>query len=870
MKIQISRRKFLLQATAASGASLLAAAGAAATPGKTAGKPAGSSRPTRVEFQQALEYDALVRRPVYQAKITPNWFAGNTQFWYRTDMVESRHRFVRVDAVRGVREAAFDHARLASGLSRATGKTYEADRLPFTAIQYMPEGQKIQFTADGSAWQCDLASYLCTQILVSEIIPPAAASQNDMPSEENTDAAPAAEEWTAPDRTRTAFIKDGNLWLRVQGGAETALTQDGSLDQPYDLADWSPSSRTLTAYRIDPKAIQPVYLIESTPPDGGTRGVLHQHEYAQPGDPFPLYEMWVFDTSLGLGVKAQVAKIEVGSTPDLHWREDGRTFLFERPDRGHQFFQVIEITVATGQSRVIVDERAKVFINTSNVYTHYTPNAAEVLYASEMDGWRHLYRYDAVRGGLENQVTRGAWVVRAVDRVDDDAKQIWFQASGKNPGEDPYLIHHYRVNFDGTGLVALTEGNGTHSVQYSPDHVYLIDSYSRADQPPVHVLRKTADGSLVCALETADISALTTGGWRPPEVFSAKGRDGTTDIWGLVFRPLHFDPSKKYPVIENIYAGPQDSFVRKTFAVRDSMQSLAELGFIVIQCDGMGTRNRSKAFHNVCWHNLKDAGLPDRIAWIKALGAKEAACDTGQVGIYGTSAGGQNSTGALLFHPEFYKVAVSACGCHDNRIDKQWWNEQWMGYPVGPWYADNSNITHAANLRGKLFLMVSELDTNVPPESTLRLTAVLQRAGKDYDLLVNIGQDHGDGGAYGERRRRDYFVRHLLGVEPPDRNVPTPPLAPIILTPRAVSEETLAQGEGGADTSIEFRNQTSRAISLFWLPGDGTRKPYGDVAAGERRTIHTFSDHYWLVTTKVGLPLAVFVGDDHPGIAEIY
>ncbi len=254
---------------------------------------------------------------------------------------------------------------------------------------------------------------------------------------------------------------------------------------------------------------------------------------------------------------------------------------------------------------------------------------------------------------------------------------------------------------------------------------------------------------------------------------------------------------------------------------------------------------------------------------MKALAAKYPSCDTDRVGIYGTSAGGQNSTGALLFHPEFYKVGVSSCGCHDNRIDKQWWNEQWMGYSVGPWYADSSNIVHAANLRGKLLLMVGELDTNVPPESTLRLTGALQQAGKDYDLLVNIGQDHGDGGAYGERRRRDYFIRHLLGVEPPDRNVPTAPLAPIFLKPRSVSEESLAQGTGGADTSIEFRNETSHTILLFWLPGDNSRKPYGEIAPGSRRILHTYSDHFWLVTVKDGPPVAVFVGEDHPGIAEI-
>lgn len=854
-----------MRAAAISGASLLAVSGAGAAPVKSTARGKGPRpyRPNRAEIAQAFaqqgEYDVLTRHPVYQATLMPHWFGDNTAFWYRTDFAQGKHRFVRVDAVQGVRAAAFDHTKLAAGLSAAAGKTYTADRLPLTAFDYAPEGKAITFQAAGKFWTCDLTTYICTS----------AAKPADTPTAEKPAPKEDRPEGASPDGTRMAFVKDHNLWLRdAQTGQETALTQGGTEQHPYEQPSWSPNSRTLAAFQIDPAAILPVYMVESSLKAGGTRGVLHQHEYAQPGDPLPLYELWTFDTAAGTGVKAQADK-QYGGAPDLNWRDDGRTLLFENRDRGHQFFQVVEITVATGQARVIVDDRTKPFINTSNVYTHYTPNAAGVIYATEMDGWRHLYYYDAVETKPPILLTPGDWVVRGVDRVDDDARHLWFQGSGRNPGEDPYLIHHYRVSYDGTGFVALTEGNGTHSVQYSPDNAYLIDSYSRADLPPVHTLRKAADGSLVCALETADISALTAAGWKAPEVFSAKGRDGVTGIWGIVFRPANFDPAQKYPVIENIYAGPQDSFVRKTFSVRDSMQSLADLGFIVVQCDGMGTRNRSKAFHNVCWHNLKDGGFPDRILWHRALAAKYPYCDTSRVGIYGTSAGGQNSTGALLFHPEFYKVAVSSCGCHDNRIDKQWWNEQWMGYPVGPWYAESSNIDNAANLRGKLLLMMGDLDTNVPPESTLRLTGALQKAGKDYDLLVNIGQDHGDGGAYGERRRRDYFVRHLLGVEPPDRNIPVPPPAPVVLPVRPVSDESLVAGGGGSDTTIEFRNGTKGPVSLFWLPGDGTRKSYGTVGPGANREMHTYSGHWWLVTTEGGTPLAVFVGEDHPGIANI-
>jgi dipeptidyl aminopeptidase/acylaminoacyl peptidase len=366
-------------------------------------------------------------------------------------------------------------------------------------------------------------------------------------------------------------------------------------------------------------------------------------------------------------------------------------------------------------------------------------------------------------------------VVRGVDRIDEAGRQVWFRASGMNPGQDPYFVHYYRVNFDGTGLVALTEGNGSHTVQYSPDRKYLIDTYSRVDMAPVHELRRAADGKQVCELERADISELQARGWEPPEVFVAKGRDGTTDIWGIISRPRNFDPTKLYPVIEQIYAGPQGSFVPKTFSPVSRFANLTSLGFIVVQMDGMGTANRSKAFHDVCWKDLKDAGFPDRILWHKAVAAKYPYYDLSRVGITGGSAGGQNATAGVLFHPDFYKVAVAGCGCHDNRMDKASWNEQWMGYPVGPQYAACSNVENAHRLRGKLLLIVGEMDTNVPPESTLRVVDALVKANKDFDMLVVPGAGHGMGGAYGTRRLQDFFVRHLHGVEPPDRNAVRPP-----------------------------------------------------------------------------------------------
>ncbi len=340
-----------------------------------------------------------------------------------------------------------------------------------------------------------------------------------------------------------------------------------------------------------------------------------------------------------------------------------------------------------------------------------------------------------------------------------------------NKGEDPYFLHFYRINFDGTNMIPLTPASGYHDIVSSPDHKYYVDLWSRVDLPTEGVLRRTSDQSVVMNLEKGDITALEKAGWKPPQVFVAKARDGKTDIYGLIYKPTNFNPHKKYHVIENIYAGPQGSFVPKTFRVTNDMQNLAELGFVVVQIDGMGTNNRGKAFHDVIWKNIKDAGFPDRILWHEAAAKKFPWYDIkGGVGIYGTSAGGQDAMAALLFHPDFYTVGYSASGCHDNRMDKIWWNELWMGWPLGPQYIASSNAENAYRLQGKLMLVFGELDTNVDPSSTLQVVNALIKDNKMFDLLEIPNSDHTSGGAYGYEKRNDFFVHNLLGVEPPNRN----------------------------------------------------------------------------------------------------
>jgi dipeptidyl aminopeptidase/acylaminoacyl peptidase len=468
------------------------------------------------------------------------------------------------------------------------------------------------------------------------------------------------------------------------------------------------------------------------------------------------------------------------------WWKDGRGFTFEYNQRGHQVYRVIEVDVA-GKARTLIDEQSKTFIYYNNLgpglsagrkYRHDLNDGKEIIWASERDGWEHLYLYDGLTGKVKNQITKGEWIVRNVDRVDEEKRQIYFYAGGLIPGQDPYLQQYCRINFDGSGLTKLTDADGDHTVTFSHDHKYYVDAWSRVDLPPQAQLRRADDQKVVTDLEKADASALLAAGFHLPEVFVAKGRDGKTDIWGVIIKPTNFDPNKKYPVIENIYAGPQGSFVPKTFASPGGDNALAELGFIVVHIDGMGTSNRSKAFHDFAWKNLGDAGFPDRILWHKAAAAKYPWYDVSRVGIFGTSAGGQNSLGGVLFHPEFYKVVVTNSGCHDNRMDKIWWNEQWMGWPLGPEYSASSNTDNAYRLEGKALIIVGERDTNVDPASSLQVVNALVKAHKHFDMLYIPGQDHGVGILGTEHYRDDYFVHNLLGVEPPDWNKVSLPATP--------------------------------------------------------------------------------------------
>jgi len=719
-------------------------------------------------YQLSLKMDTTLRNIPTNNDIIPYWKKDGTAFWYKKNLPDRTWEYYYVDAATGKRQAAFDHHKLAQNLEKVTGKKQNPLKIQLAELYFADQGNTAKLKIQDKWYELNLGDYSLADTKDTTIY----RYNAKRPLQQRRSRWQGnRQSKKSPDGKSEILIRGGNLFvIDLATKAETQLSTDGNADKPYGEFAWSPDAKNIVAYKIDPKEIKKVYYVLSSVP-GTTRGELKSREYAQPGDDFTAYQPYVFNVAKKTAIKVDADPIDFFGAPELHWRgNNSRYYTYEKVDRGHQRFRVIEVDVLTGKTKNIIDEKTRTFIYENRIYTRYLPKTNEILWTSEQDGWQHLYLVNALTG-KQQLITKGNYVVRDIDSVDIVKRQVWFRANGMHADEDPYFIHYYRIGFDGKGLVNLTPEKGNHNLSFSPDRKYYIDTYSQVNVPPVSELRLTASTKKLNEIEHGKTDAYLATGVKLPEVFVAKGRDGKTDIWGIVCLPSKMDPNKTYPVIENIYAGPHDSFVPKSFLPTSEMQSIAELGFIVVQIDGMGTANRSKAFHDVCWKNIADSGFPDRILWMKAMAVKYPNADISRVGIYGTSAGGQSSTGALLSHPEFYKAAVSACGCHDNRIDKQWWNEQWMGYPVGPHYGEQSNITNAGKLQGNLFLIVGEADENVPPESTYRLADALIKANKNFDILSIPGMGHSDGGVYGRRRKRDFFVKHLLNAEPPNPNV---------------------------------------------------------------------------------------------------
>lgn len=726
---------------------------------------------TSADYERAARFlTGDLERMVQPAEIRPSWIEGTDKFWYRRPGPESE--FLLVDSAKNTSGPAFDHTKLAEGLSKSMGRQIRANHLPFNSFEFVDKEQSIRFASEGQRWTCNLSTYNCTK----EKLPPST-------------------EQTSPDGNWSAFVDHYNLYLRnLSTGTVAQLTTDGEKSWDYatplpssDLlvregtedvkqpaaVFWSPDSSKLVTYRIDSRNAGRFTTLQFVPPDQ-LRPKAFTYVYPLPGEVMPVAQPIIFDVHTLKRTEIQTAPLEIyfQGGPGFSWYKDSKRIHYQFRSRGDKRFEFREVDAETGKQRTVIEEEAKTYIDPGETRVELVNDGAELLLTSERDGWNHIYLYDGKTGNLKNQITKGPWAVRNIVHADENNRQVYFLAGGREKDEDPYLTHLYRVNFDGTGLQLLTPENANHTASVSPDGKFFVDNYSRADLPGESVLRRASDGTVVLKLEKTDPSPLLKIGWKFPEPFKGVAADGKTDIYGLIWRPSNFDPSRKYPVVEQIYTGPQGFFVPKTFgsanAGRRGLQSVAELGFIVVMVDGRGTTGRSRAFHEFSYHNLGGV-FDDHVALIKQMGAKYPFMDLDRVGIYGTSAGGYGAAHAILVHPDFYKVCVSISGDHDARLDKAWWNELYQGYPVGKDYAEQSNANLADKLQGHLLLVHGDVDNNVNPVETMRFVDALIKANKNFDMLLVPNMYHGEGrNLYLVRRRWDYFVEHLLGITPPE------------------------------------------------------------------------------------------------------
>ncbi len=706
------------------------------------------------DFDAAFSFPKRTENTVFRDRVKANWLPDGKSFWYRVQTGPKAHEFVLINAETGKRQTAPELKTL--GITSSEAKT--------SALEI--ELRRTRRTGESSGFK--FINQLGEDVDLFWI-----NQQGEHVRFGGVRAGAEREQHTYEGHVWLITSRTGEHLAIVEGEATIkTLIIDGkgiskAKEEPKKRGTpgKSPDGTCVVTSEADAVTKRQITIVDSSPKEG-LQPKTKVIDYTKPGDPLPKPQLVITQSD---GQKIRVPR-DLYENPfnesgkiDTTWSPDSNEFYFDYNQRGHQLYRILAANAKTGAVRVVVEETSKTFIDyTKKTWRHWLHSTGELIWMSERDGWCHLWLYDVKTGKPKHQITKGQWPVREVLYVDDSKLEIWFLASGLRPVEDPYHEHLCRVNFDGSGFQHLTASDGNHRIEFSPKRDFFIDTWSRVDHPPVTELHHSADGSLVCELEKADSTALLAAGWSMPERFVAKGRDGKTDIHGVIIKPSNFDPSKKYPVVENIYAGPHGAFAPKEFGRLLGHHMIAELGFIVVQMDGMGTNHRGKAFHDVCWKNLKDAGFPDRKLWIKEAAKTRPWMDLSRVGIYGGSAGGQNAMRALLDHHDFYKVAVADCGCHDNRMDKIWWNEQWMGWPVDESYKLSSNMEDAAKLQGHLLLIVGELDTNVDPATTAQVVGALQKAGKTFDFMPIVGTGHGAAETpYGSKLRAEFLVRHL-------------------------------------------------------------------------------------------------------------
>ena len=719
----------------------------------------------------------------------PNWLSGD-RFWYRV-MTPQGSEFILVDPARKTRAAAFDQARLAAALSTASGQRYEAARLPFRSFSFSPDGKTIAFSAAGKSWGYDVASGQVS----ADATPAASASAGS-----NTE-----NEIVSPDGRLAAYIHDYNLWVRdTKTNRQSPLTTDGAKDYGYATDNagwstsdkpillWSPDSRKIATYQQDQRAANDMYLVTTNV----GRPTLKSWKYPLPGDKNIItIERVIVEVEKPKVVRFQMAPdprrgsladdISAGGTgfDDVDWSPDGNQLAFVSTSRDHKQEKLRVADAATGSVREVFSETVATQYESGQgtINWRYLPKSKEVIWYSERDNYGHLYLYDAISGKLKQQITKGSWVVTQLLKVDEQARQLYFLADGREPG-NPYFSHLYRIGMDGRNLTLLTPEAGNHQITFSPSGRYFLDSYSQPNVPAVSVLHGL-DGKLIMPLEKADISRLAATGWKAPTPIMVKAQDGQTDLYGLLFTPTTLDPNKKYPVINYIYPGPQGGSVGSwSFAAaRGDNQALAELGFVVVEIEGSCNPLRSKSFHDGCYGNMAENTLADQTAGMRQLAQRFPYIDLSRAGIWGHSGGGLAAASAMFRYPDFFKVGISESGNHDSRNYEDDWGERYIGLLKANAdgtsnYDSQANATYAKNLKGKLMLAHGMMDNNVPPYNTMLVVEALIKANKSFDLVVFPNAQHGYGAysPYMTRRRWDYFVRNLAGAEPPQDYQMTP------------------------------------------------------------------------------------------------
>lgn len=760
--------------------------------------PATAQRPrlTAADYDRAVAFLAPAVTPlVVGGSVTPNWMADG-RFTYRSTTA-SGTQFYLVDGAKKTRAPLFDHAKLAIALSTAASASYTANALPFTAADLSADGKSVAFDVGTRRWSCDVAGASCAA--AGDARGGAAGGRGGRGGGGGRAGGvggrggAAANGVLSPDGSKSAYIKDYNLWTRdVASGAESQLTTDGVKDFGYATDNagwassdraillWSPDSKKIATNQQDERHVGEMYLVETKV----GHPVLKAWKYPLPGDSvIQMIHRVIIDVDakkvLRLKMAPDAHRAMLGdniSMADLVWSPDGSKLALVSTPRDHKSATLRMADAATGDVRTVFEEKEKThFESRTGFRVLWATN--EVIWYSQRDDWGQLYLYDLTTGQLKNKITSGEGPVSAITKIDEKSRTLWYVAMGREKGQDPYLRYLYRIGFDGKNAVSLTPADGDHDVQLAPDGKWLIDTYSKADVPPVVELRD-GDGRLALALEKADISKLLATGWKAPMPFNVKSANGKWDLYGQLFRPTNFDPNKKYPIINNAYPGPQSGSVgARTFsAARGDRQALAELGFIVITLDGAGNPGRSKSFHDSYYGAMgRDNTLPDQVAGMKELARRYSWIDIDKAAMWGHSGGGFITADAMFRYPDFFKVGIAESGNHDQRNYEDDWGERYQGLLVkgvdggADSYNAEANWTEARNLKGHLLLAHGTMDNNVPPDNTLLVVEALIKANKDFDLLMLPNQTHGYGAAsnYMMRRRWDYFVRWLLDAEPP-------------------------------------------------------------------------------------------------------